>query len=107
MTATLGSDELVTRQKAENWGPDWKSIPAGIEMRVIDAIGEVSERPCGSRYDKASKSVVVTVFTMGDVLSAEEEAAIQRAAESVSEGIPVIVEESDEDLPVEATLAPE
>jgi len=69
-----------------------------LERTVINAIN-IDNRPVEVRYEASERHLVLTVYTLGDDLTAEEIGEFEAAAEAVSSGVDVVVHLTSDDAP--------
>lgn len=71
-----------------------------LELAVLDALAD-DPHPKDARYEADQDRVVVTVRTQGAALDADALRDLEEQAEQVTDGVDVVVETTDEDVPTE------
>lgn len=92
------SGDVPSTPAATDHQPD--AARAALELAVLDALAD-DPHPKDVRYEPDRERVVVTVRTSGTALDPDVLSELRERAEGVTDGVEVVVETTDEDVPTE------
>lgn len=92
------SGDVPATPAATDHQPD--AARAALELAVLDALAD-DPHPKDVRYEPDRERVVVTVRTSGTALDPDVLSELRERAEGVTDGVEVVVETTDEDVPTE------